>query len=258
MTDETPSLQHRATMPAMGASRDSAFVPPPPAMGRQTMQVPPAQAGRMSQQFPPTTSASLFAAQQAQAQEQPPLLNAQTNAHNQALAAQLMAQQLANAQNPGQAVSNLNLTAAQQRLTTGAMPSGGLGMAGATPPPNAAMTTMAPQRISLTAGSAPVPMQGAQAGITPAMMGAMNPGVSVDRMSMLASVDAQNSQWIPGVARPSMVKPANPPVTTNNISYGPSYSMTYNKRSSADKSAVKYTGYLPLEGFHEEDTCRIG
>eukprot|EP00397_Hematodinium_sp_SG-2012_P043590 GEMP01048484.1.p1 GENE.GEMP01048484.1~~GEMP01048484.1.p1 ORF type:complete len:179 (+),score=40.63 GEMP01048484.1:162-698(+) len=73
-----------------------------------------------------------------------------------------------------------------------------------------------------------------------------------------ASMQQSGGQWIPGVARPQLQNVANPPVQTNNISYGPSYSMNYSKRSNADKSAVKYTGFLPLEGFHEEDTCRIG
>jgi hypothetical protein len=66
------------------------------------------------------------------------------------------------------------------------------------------------------------------------------------------------SQWISNVARPQMTMAANPPVTSGNIQYGPSYSMQYQKRSTADKTAVKYTGFLPLEGVYEEDTCRIG
>merc|ERR1719247_882830 len=67
-----------------------------------------------------------------------------------------------------------------------------------------------------------------------------------------------NNQWISNVARPQMTQVQNPPVTSGNIQYGPSYSMQYQKRSSADKTAVKYTGFLPLEGVYEEDTCRIG
>merc|ERR1719335_1881819 len=65
-------------------------------------------------------------------------------------------------------------------------------------------------------------------------------------------------QWISNVARPQMTQVSNPPVTSGNIQYGPSYSMQYQKRSTADKTAVKYTGFLPLEGVYEEDTCRIG
>merc|ERR1719272_439220 len=68
----------------------------------------------------------------------------------------------------------------------------------------------------------------------------------------------QQPQWISNVARPQMQQVANPPATSGNIQYGPSYSMQYQKRSTADKTAVKYTGFLPLEGVYEEDTCRIG
>lgn len=64
--------------------------------------------------------------------------------------------------------------------------------------------------------------------------------------------------WLPGVSRPQMTQVSNPPVVSHNIQYGPSYSMAYSKRSTADKTAVKYTGFLPLEGVYEEDTCRIG
>merc|ERR1719206_284096 len=65
-------------------------------------------------------------------------------------------------------------------------------------------------------------------------------------------------QYMPNVSRPQMVGASNPPVVANNIQYGPSYKMQYQKRSTADKTAVKYTGFLPLEGVYEEDTCRIG
>merc|ERR550537_597130 len=68
----------------------------------------------------------------------------------------------------------------------------------------------------------------------------------------------EQPQWISNVARPQMTQVQNPPVTSGNIQYGPSYSMQYQKRSTADKTAVKYTGFLPLEGVYEEDTCRIG
>merc|ERR1719160_908973 len=66
----------------------------------------------------------------------------------------------------------------------------------------------------------------------------------------------------PGPARPIMTSVAAPPVVggapQNPISYGPSYNMSYHVRSTADKTAVKYTGFLPMEGVFEEDTCRIG
>merc|ERR1719436_903251 len=65
-------------------------------------------------------------------------------------------------------------------------------------------------------------------------------------------------QYMPNVSRPQMTSVANPPVVANNIQYGPSYKMQYAKRSTADKTAVKYTGFLPLEGVYEEETCRIG
>merc|ERR1719499_718754 len=65
-------------------------------------------------------------------------------------------------------------------------------------------------------------------------------------------------QYLPNVSRPQMAGVANPPVVDNNIQYGPSYKMQYQKRSTADKTAVKYTGFLPLEGVYEEDTCRVG
>jgi len=65
-------------------------------------------------------------------------------------------------------------------------------------------------------------------------------------------------QYMPNVSRPQMTAAANPPIMANNIAYGPSYKMQYQRRSTADKTAVKYTGFLPLEGVYEEDTCRIG
>eukprot|EP00913_Durusdinium_trenchii_P012968 g12177.t1 len=69
---------------------------------------------------------------------------------------------------------------------------------------------------------------------------------------------AMQGQFMPNVSRPQMTSVANPPVVAGNIQYGPSYKMQYQKRSTSDKSAVKYTGFLPLEGVYEEDTCRIG
>merc|ERR1719162_2593605 len=65
-------------------------------------------------------------------------------------------------------------------------------------------------------------------------------------------------QYMANTSRPGMTAVANPPVVSNNIQYGPSYKMQYAARSTADKTAVKYTGFLPLEGVYEEDTCRIG
>merc|ERR1719301_435736 len=75
---------------------------------------------------------------------------------------------------------------------------------------------------------------------------------------VMTSLPPAQPQWISNVARPQMTQVSNPPVTSGNIQYGPSYSMQYQKRSTADKTAVKYTGFLPLEGVYEEDTCRIG
>mmetsp|Transcript_110666 Transcript_110666/g.313002 ORF Transcript_110666/g.313002 Transcript_110666/m.313002 type:complete len:203 (+) Transcript_110666:98-706(+) len=69
---------------------------------------------------------------------------------------------------------------------------------------------------------------------------------------------SMEGQYMPNVSRPQMTGVGNPPVVAGNIQYGPSYRMQYQKRSSADKTAVKYTGFLPLEGVYEEDTCRIG
>merc|ERR550537_1697061 len=59
-----------------------------------------------------------------------------------------------------------------------------------------------------------------------------------------------SGQYMPNVSRPAMTAVANPPITANNIQYGPSYKMQYAKRSTADKTAVKYTGFLPLEGVY--------
>merc|ERR1719382_1157965 len=61
---------------------------------------------------------------------------------------------------------------------------------------------------------------------------------------------AMAGQYMPNVSRPQMTGVANPPVVADKIQY--------QKRSAADKTAVKYTGFLPLEGVYEEDTCRIG
>merc|ERR1719408_405579 len=95
----------------------------------------------------------------------------------------------------------------------------------------------------MTASMAPAPMKS---------MGAMPPAQS------MAAAPPTSGQWIGPVARPQMTQAANPPVVAGGMQYGPSYQMQYQKRSAADKSAVKYTGFLPLEGVYEEDTCRIG
>merc|ERR1719247_2114968 len=103
-----------------------------------------------------------------------------------------------------------------------------------------------------------MPMMGQQpiattASIPPMMQPA--PPVAAPQQSMPTG-------WVPGVARPIMTSVAAPPVVGGlsqaPIQYGPSYNMSYYPRSTADKTAVKYTGFLPLEGVFEEDTCRIG
>lgn len=103
-----------------------------------------------------------------------------------------------------------------------------------------------------SAGGPPLPPP---AGAPPGMMSQMGGG----QMSQMGGQPSQNvGQFMPNVARPQVVAPANPPVMANNIQYGPSYKMQYQRRSTSDKNAVKYTGFLPLEGVYEEDTCRIG
>ncbi|CAD7950616.1 unnamed protein product [Amoebophrya sp. A120] len=72
------------------------------------------------------------------------------------------------------------------------------------------------------------------------------------------AVASSSSQWVQGASRPTFTNVANPPVQAGNVSYGPSYSMSYQPRSTADKSAVKYSGYLPLEGTYRDDDCKIG
>merc|ERR1719253_1081996 len=98
-------------------------------------------------------------------------------------------------------------------------------------------------------------------------MGSMPPGTmggpGMGSMSMGPAMGGApfgpaSGQYMPNVSRPAMTSVANPPVVSNNMQYGPSYKMQYAKRSTADKTAVKYTGFLPLEGVYEEDTCRIG
>merc|ERR1719387_301529 len=83
-------------------------------------------------------------------------------------------------------------------------------------------------------------------------------GAPMQSMPMQQPQMAMEGQYMPNVSRPQMTNVANPPVVAGNIQYGPSYKMQYQKRSTSDKTAVKYTGFLPLEGVYEEDTCRIG
>mmetsp|Transcript_59630 Transcript_59630/g.105973 ORF Transcript_59630/g.105973 Transcript_59630/m.105973 type:complete len:215 (+) Transcript_59630:50-694(+) len=87
---------------------------------------------------------------------------------------------------------------------------------------------------------------------------ASQPPMSMPPLQAQGPPLAMSGQYMPNVARPQMVGVANPPISAANIQYGPSYKMQYQKRSTADKSAVKYTGFLPLEGVYEEDTCRVG
>ncbi|CAE7369228.1 unnamed protein product [Symbiodinium sp. CCMP2592] len=53
---------------------------------------------------------------------------------------------------------------------------------------------------------------------------------------------------------------ANPPVVAGNIQYGRTRcNISEDRRlTSQQSSAHRYTGFLPLEGVYEEDTCRIG
>merc|ERR1719460_505139 len=102
---------------------------------------------------------------------------------------------------------------------------------------------------------------GMQPGMMPAHPGmgmGMAPGMMPPQPGMQMPGGAMQGQYLSQVSRPQMSQVANPPVMANNVQYGPSYQMQYQKRSTADKTAVKYTGFLPLEGVYEEDTCRIG
>jgi len=120
----------------------------------------------------------------------------------------------------------------------------------------------------------PAPMPAATSASIPAMPPAMpapapmGPPMSMPAQPMpapapvAAPAPAVQQQWVPGPYRPAMNSVAAPPVVggapQNPIQYGPSYNMSYHVRSTADKTAVKYTGFLPMEGVFEEDTCRIG
>jgi len=124
---------------------------------------------------------------------------------------------------------------------------------------------MPAQMPAATSASIPqMPMPAPQVSQVPMTMSQMP--VSQGPMPMPAPMPAPapaiQQQWIPGPYRPEMTAVAAPPVVggapQNPIQYGPSYNMSYHVRSTADKTAVKYTGFLPMEGVFEEDTCRIG
>merc|ERR1711924_154488 len=102
------------------------------------------------------------------------------------------------------------------------------------------------------------PMAGAynpmMSGMMPGGMPMGQPGMAMGQPGGMGPIQGQ---YMPQVARPQMNQVSNPPVVAGNMQYGPSYQMQYQKRSTADRTAVKYTGFLPLEGVYEEDTCRI-
>eukprot|EP00811_Abedinium_folium_P014679 NODE_23667_length_656_cov_4.145558.p2 GENE.NODE_23667_length_656_cov_4.145558~~NODE_23667_length_656_cov_4.145558.p2 ORF type:complete len:138 (+),score=43.03 NODE_23667_length_656_cov_4.145558:136-549(+) len=100
----------------------------------------------------------------------------------------------------------------------------------------------APMGMPMQSAPMGMPMQSAPMGAPPSM-GAPPP---------------MQGQFQSGINRPHTTAVANPPVVAANVQYGPSYKMQHQKRSTSDKTAVKYTGFLPLEGVYEEDTCRVG
>merc|ERR1719188_2389845 len=103
--------------------------------------------------------------------------------------------------------------------------------------------------------NSPMTMQGSM----PPMSGMQSMGAPTTMQPMGGQQPVgMSGQYAPNVSRPQMTSVANPPIVAGNMQYGPSYKMQYQKRSTADKTAVKYTGFLPLEGVYEEDTCRIG
>mmetsp|Transcript_111803 Transcript_111803/g.193830 ORF Transcript_111803/g.193830 Transcript_111803/m.193830 type:complete len:157 (-) Transcript_111803:74-544(-) len=110
--------------------------------------------------------------------------------------------------------------------------------------------------------TAPPMMSGPPMGSMPPPMGSMPPAMGgpppMASMGPGGPPPMMSGQYMQNVSRPQMTGVANPPIVANNIQYGPSYKMQYQKRSTSDKTAVKYTGFLPLEGVYEEDTCRIG
>mmetsp|Transcript_45618 Transcript_45618/g.113312 ORF Transcript_45618/g.113312 Transcript_45618/m.113312 type:complete len:141 (+) Transcript_45618:277-699(+) len=61
------------------------------------------------------------------------------------------------------------------------------------------------------------------------------------------------------VQRPVLGAQTSPAVETEGGGrYGPAYAVPWQARSNADKSPVKYAGFLPLEGPYQDDSCRIG
>merc|ERR1712150_121700 len=69
---------------------------------------------------------------------------------------------------------------------------------------------------------------------------------------------SMQSQYMPNVSGPRTASVVNPPAGSGYILRKNSQGMQHQKRPTEDKTAVKYTGFLPLEGVYEEDTCRIG
>merc|ERR1719243_48928 len=114
------------------------------------------------------------------------------------------------------------------------------------------MQSFGPPQTSMSMGPPMQSMGPPMQSMGPPMQ-SMGPPMPDKMQSMGPPMQSQpgNNQWISNVARPQMTQVQNPPVTSGNIQYGPSYSMQYQKRSTADKTAVKYTGFLPLEGVYE-------
>mmetsp|Transcript_55590 Transcript_55590/g.129419 ORF Transcript_55590/g.129419 Transcript_55590/m.129419 type:complete len:197 (-) Transcript_55590:162-752(-) len=134
----------------------------------------------------------------------------------------------------------------------GSMPPAGYPAGGLAPPMPAATPPGSVQYLGTQPG---VPLQSSPQVPMPSMS---MPPASMPAMCKTGQPLGMQGQYMPNVSRPQMTQVANPPVVAGNIQYGPSYKMQYQRRSTADKTAVKYTGFLPLEGVYEEDTCRIG
>jgi len=126
------------------------------------------------------------------------------------------------------------------------------GSAAYMPPANATP----PGSVNYAGGPGMMPTQSMQ--MPPASMGMPPPSIPMGGKAGAGAPLSMQGQYMPNVSRPMMAGVANPPVVAGNVQYGPSYKMQYQRRSTADKTAVKYTGFLPLEGVYEEDTCRIG
>lgn len=107
--------------------------------------------------------------------------------------------------------------------------------------PLGSMPNLGPPAASMPAMGGTQPQM---AGPGPAMGATMNMGAGGPPPLTCHS----QAQYMSNVSRPQMAAAAN------NIVYGPSYKMQYQRRSTADKTAVKYTGFLPLGGVYEEDT----